>query len=86
MAYSSPILESLNDFALKTHVGSNTLPGNSSFRRCLNHPVLSQGNSYPDHLFQSARRLLHRIALNDGSRGDDRRWISIDIIMAEVEY
>jgi hypothetical protein len=33
---------------------------------------LSQGNSYPDHLFQSARRLLHRIALNDGSRGDDR--------------
>jgi hypothetical protein len=31
------------------------------------------GNYYPDHLFHSARRLLRRIALNDGSRRGDRR-------------
>jgi hypothetical protein len=35
--------------------------------------VSSRGNCYPDHLFQSARRLLHRIALNDDSRGGDQR-------------
>jgi hypothetical protein len=68
MAYSSPILKSLNDFALKTYVGSKTPPLNSNFRRRLNHrptPVSSLGNCYPDHLFHGARRLFHRIALND---------------------
>ena len=39
---------------------------NSNFRRRLNQrstPALSLGNCYPDHLFRSARRMLHRIAL-----------------------
>jgi hypothetical protein len=42
--------------------------------------VSLKGNCYPDRLFRSARRLLHRIALNDGSRGGDRRLILIDIL------
>jgi hypothetical protein len=34
---------------------------------------VSLGNCYPDHLFRYARRLLHRIALDNASRGGDRR-------------
>jgi hypothetical protein len=47
MAYSSLILKSHNDFALKTCVGSNTPP--------------SLDNCCPDHWFRGARRLLHRM-------------------------
>jgi hypothetical protein len=44
--------------------------------------VSSLGNGYPDRLFHCARRLLHRIALNDRSRGGDphvsiRIWIRV---------
>src|SRR6202022_4381840 len=77
MAHSSLILKSLDDFALRTYVGSNTPPSNSSFRRRLNQrstPASSWGNCCPDHLFLSARRMLHCIALRlpDRRNGTER--------------
>src|SRR5258708_5237675 len=74
------ILKSFDDLALKTYIGSHTPP---NFRWRLNQrstPVSSLGNCYPDHLFHRARRLLHRIALNEGSRGGDQpsNYLSLD--------